>query len=110
MRTTETTNEGDKTMRTITIGECQFLTQGCSPEDVTEWKEKLRIVKRRALGRNVLVVARTRIEGKWAAYIDAVPGRNHAHEEAAVLDHGTKLLEEVARVLFPQFDDIPYAK
>ena len=68
------------------------------------------VVHRRALARNVLAVARTRIEGAWGAYIDAVSGVNHDDEQGAVLDHGTKLLPEIARVLFWQFENIPYAR
>ena len=64
----------------------------------------------RALANKVLVVARTRIEGTWAAYCDAVPGNNHDVERHAVLENGDKLLEEVARVLFPMFKDLPYAR
>lgn len=67
------------------------------------------IIQRHALARNVLAVAKTRIEGRWAAYVDAVDGQNHQHEQPAVLHHGTKLPEEVAKVLFPVFAEIPYA-
>ncbi len=63
----------------------------------------------RALSRRVLVVAHTRVECAWCAYCDAVPGINHDREIQPVLDHGSKLLEGVARALFPRFDDVPYA-
>ena len=63
-----------------------------------------------ALAREVLVVACTRIEGTWAAYCGAVPGHNHDIEHNAVLANGDKLMEDVARVLFPTFDDLPYAR
>ncbi len=66
-------------------------------------------IRRRALATRVLVVARTRIEGTWAAYCDAVPGDDHDREEHAVLNHGTKVHEPWARVIFPEFDDVPYA-
>ena len=62
-----------------------------------------------ALASKVLVVAKTRVEGTWAAYCDAVPGDNHEAESISVLENGDKLMEEVARVLFPEFKDIPYA-
>ena len=63
----------------------------------------------RALACRVLVVATTRVEFAWCAYCDAVPGINHDSEADAVLDHGSKLSEKLARVLFPQFEEIPYA-
>uniref|UniRef100_A0A6M3K654 Uncharacterized protein n=1 Tax=viral metagenome TaxID=1070528 RepID=A0A6M3K654_9ZZZZ len=75
-----------------------------SPED--DWHP---VVRNHALARRVLVVARTRIEGKWAAYIDAVPGQDHAREVAQVLRSGDKLPEHIAKVLFPYFEGIPYA-
>ena len=67
------------------------------------------IVRRRALASRVMAVARTRVECAWAAYIDAVPGYDHRTEHTAVLDHGSKLDESVARVLFPEFAEVPYA-
>ena len=68
------------------------------------------VVTRRALARRVLAIARTRIEGSWAAYIDAVPGINHELEQDEVLHNGEKLMEETARSLFPSFNEIPYAR
>jgi hypothetical protein len=62
-----------------------------------------------ALAMCVLVVAKTRVECAWAAYIDAVPGENHKIEQAAVLAHGNKLPERLARAIYPQLKDIPYA-
>lgn len=67
------------------------------------------VIRRRALASRVLVVARTRIEGTWAAYCDAVPGYDHDNEERAVLLRGDKLPERVAAALFPEFDGVPYA-
>ena len=78
-----------------------------TPEEARAWKP---IVRRVALHRQVLAVARTRIEGAWAAYIAPVPGMNHDDEEDEVLRHGSKLLEDVAIALFPIFQDIPYAR
>lgn len=66
-------------------------------------------VARRALSMRVLVVARTRVEGTWRAYCDSVPGFRHSDEMEAVLDHGDDIGEKFARVLFPEFDDLPYA-
>ena len=62
-----------------------------------------------ALARRVLVVAKTRVECAWAAYIDAVPGENHDRERLAVLAKGSKLPEVLARILFPVFEGVPYA-
>ena len=67
------------------------------------------ITSKHALARKVLCVAKTRIEGSWAAYCDAVPGIDHSREMAEVLRAGDKLGERIARHLFPQFDGIPYA-
>ena len=76
-------------------------------EELKDWSPYIRTC---SLASKVLVVAKTRIEGTWAAYCDAVPGNNHDIERLAVLENGDKLTEEVARVLFPMFDDLPYAR
>ena len=73
----------------------------------TEFKPEIR---RRALAMRVLAVAQTRIEGAWKAYVDAVPGIRHVDEISGVLQNGTELREEMARLLFPEFDDVPYAR
>jgi hypothetical protein len=77
-----------------------------TPEEARNWAPTIR---RRALAQRVLAVATTRIEGCWAAYIDAVPGHDHKIEAADVLDYGSKLPAEYARVLFPEFADLEYA-
>jgi len=66
------------------------------------------IIRTCSLAMKVLVVARTRIEGSWSAYCDAVPGNNHDVERAAVLANGCKISEGVARAMFPMFDELPY--
>lgn len=68
------------------------------------------MVRVHPLASKVLAVAATRVEGTWAAYCDAVPGINHHSEAGAVLTSGDKLMEEVARVLFPGFDEVPYSR
>jgi len=68
------------------------------------------VIIRGALATRVLVVAKTRIEGTWAAYVDAVPGVNHDVEQYEVLEYGTKLPEQIARFLFPMFADKEYAR
>jgi hypothetical protein len=80
--------------------------QACDERLNAEWQP---VVRWRALSAKVIVVARTRIEGRWAAYIDAVPGKDHYDEYAAVLDYGAKLEARIARALFPMFDEVPYA-
>jgi hypothetical protein len=65
---------------------------------------------RRALDRNVLVVVRVGQADDWAAYIGAVPGKNHDHEEEIVAREGSKLPRETATLLFPQFDPAKYRK
>ena len=79
------------------------------PKSVEEAQAFLPHTEWRALAPRVLVVAKTRVECAWAAYIDAVPGRNHDEEAGEVLDYGAKLPEEVARLLFPRFEGVPYA-
>lgn len=67
------------------------------------------IIHRQALASRVLVVAKTRIECAWSAYVDAVPGVDYDREEEAVLRRGTRVGESLARLLFPRFNEIPYA-
>lgn len=78
-----------------------------TPEEARAWTP---IVRRLALHRQILAVARTRIEGKWAAYIAPVPGVDHSIEQGDVLSTGRKLPESIARCMFGQFDELPYAR
>lgn len=61
-----------------------------------------------ALDMRVLVVAREGGIRDWAAYIGAVPGEDHDLEWEEVARHGSKLSEELARVLFPSFRRLRY--
>lgn len=79
------------------------------PKSMKEAQAFEPIVARFSLAMRVLVVANTRQESAWSAYIDAVPGMSHKLEQDAVLLYGTKLPEATARTLFPRFDDIRYA-
>ena len=72
--------------------------------------EFIRSIQTFALAQRVLAVATTRVEGSWCAYIDAVPGNCHAEEADDVLRYGDKLPEPVARIIFPSFSDLFYAK
>ena len=79
------------------------------PDDPSEcrgWEPQVAVF---ALSRRVLVVANTRIEGRWKAYIDAVPGEDHDKEWQDVRRHGGTVPHEIARVMFLAFADIPYA-
>jgi hypothetical protein len=67
------------------------------------------VIHYRVLSMRVLAVAMTRVEGTWAAYVDAVPGQNHDAEYHDVLESGTKLWEPWARAIFHEYKDLPYA-
>ncbi len=75
-------------------------------EQAREWQPEIR---RRALASTVLCVAKTRVEVGWAAYCAGVSGHNHDNEWRAVLSQGSKLDERIARVIFPEFDDVRYS-
>lgn len=79
------------------------------PKSMKEAQAFKPIVIQYPLAMRVLVVAKTRIESAWCAYVDAVPGMNHDLEKDAILLYGTKLPENTARTLFPRFEDIRYA-
>ena len=63
-----------------------------------------------ALSVNVLAVARTRIEGAWAAYIGVANSYRHEDDRDSILNYGAKLREPVARAIFPMFKGVPYAR
>jgi len=67
----------------------------------------MQVIAYRALAEKVLVVAVRRQIG-WCAYCDAVAGENHEQEFQAIVYDGCKLLENVARAIFPQFSNITY--
>jgi hypothetical protein len=87
-----------------TIGEFQFPE---TSEEVSAWKP---LVIWRPLARRVLAVATTRRDGKWRAYCDAVPGRNHDDETELVLYQGCPLPRDVARALFPGLSKLAYGE
>jgi len=90
----------------VYIGTFWFPDQG-DRAACKAWRPTIRIS---VLASRVLAVASTRIEGKWKAYCDAVAGENHDREWQEVLDQGCKLREDIARLIFPIFEGIPYAK
>lgn len=63
-----------------------------------------RILDWKALAVRVLAVAMEGEIGDWAAYIDAVPGREHKLELEEVMKSGMKLDKKVAAALFPKLD------
>jgi len=73
---------------------------------MSEFKPKMFV---RAIHRQVLVVARTRIEGTWKAYVFPVPGSDHEAEKHLWREHGSQLDESTARTLFGHMEDIPYS-
>lgn len=91
------------------IESCQSSCELISQSFAEAQKPMPIVVRIRPLSKRVLAVARTRIEGKWAAYIDSVPGHSHEEEMDEVLRSGVKLPIEVAKSLFPEFENIPYA-
>lgn len=61
-----------------------------------------------ALGNRVLAFATAnKIVGDWAAYIDAVQGENHDREFEELLKErrSNKLSHEIAKFIFPYFDE-----
>ncbi len=77
-----------------------------TPDEAREWQPYQRY---RALASTALVVATTRIEGCWKAYCMGVPGMTHDNEWREVLAHGDELEAEVAKVIFPELKEVPYA-
>ena len=78
-----------------------------SREELDNWNPEQ---YRRMLHRQVMVVARTRIERRWKAYCFPVPGLNHDDEEYLWESEGVAIPEAVARALFPFFKDLKYSK
>jgi len=64
---------------------------------------------RRMLHRQVMVLARIRVEGAWKAYCFPVPGQNHDAEEHLWENEGAQMTEWEARPLFGFLEDVPYA-
>jgi len=60
------------------------------------------------LAYDVIAVAVAGYARDWAAYIGAVAGINHSLEYRAVAKDGSKLSEEVAKILFPCWKGLRY--
>jgi hypothetical protein len=76
-------------------------------EELNDWIPATRYV---ALNRDVLCVATTRAEGTWKAYCAAVPGQNHDEEWQAVLAQGCPMMADIAKIVFPDFAILSYAR
>ena len=87
------------------LGKFQYVFPE-TPEEAKTWTPD---IEYKALASKVLVAAKTRVEGTWKAYCDAIPGKKHSEEWQEVLKHGDQLSEKVARAIFPRFEGIPYA-
>lgn len=78
-------------------------------EEAAHWP-KSKLIRYRALHSRVLAVFVPRIEGAFSVYVTPVPGENHDEESRQLWQvHGSKLSERVARAIFSDYDDLPYA-
>ena len=80
------------------------------PKSVEEARSWEPIIRRRALHRNILVVAKTRVEVGWKAFIAPVAGINHDDEWEGVATTGTDIGEILARAMFPEFEGVRYSR
>ncbi len=63
----------------------------------------------RALDARVVMVRSVTVGIDWRVYIGAVPGICHADEYMIVVDHGTKVSQEMAEACFgKRTDKLPY--
>tara|TARA_R110000782_G_scaffold172672_2_gene264278 strand:+ start:376 stop:606 length:231 start_codon:yes stop_codon:yes gene_type:complete len=62
------------------------------------------------LHRQVMVIARMRVEGTWKAYCFPVPGLNHDDEEYLWEIDGVQLNEKEARSMFGFLENVPYSR
>lgn len=61
-----------------------------------------------ALATKVIAFAVANVSvGDWAAYIDAVPGKDHDKEFEQLLKkrRSTKLSHDIAKIIFPSYDE-----
>jgi hypothetical protein len=72
------------------------------------------VVKHKAIHRQVLLIAATRADNTWKAYVHPVEGKSHEPEAAKAYEEGqgSALSESQARVFFnyPPFSDMKYSK
>ena len=89
-----------------TIGPFTFPDQS-SREEAEAWEQTVCYL---ALHRTFLLIATTRIEGKWKCYGTPVPGHSHEREKLLWKREGLDVGEAIARAAFPRFAAIPYAR
>ena len=65
---------------------------------------------RHMLHRQVMVIAKIRVEGTWKAYCFPVPGQNHDDEEYLWETEGVQLNELEARAMFGFLENVPYSR
>ena len=63
-----------------------------------------------ALTTKIIVVAETREDGTWKACIGPRDPLRPKYEMPLILGLGTAVYEPIARVLFPHFKKLPYAR
>lgn len=78
-----------------------------TPAEANLWQF---IIIYRALHSEVLMVAKSRIEGNWSCYCTPVPGLCHEQEKHLWESHGTKVRESIARAIFPEYAEVEYAE
>ena len=78
-----------------------------SVEEANAWTPYTRYI---ALHRNVLVVAKTRVEVGWKACCGTVPGENHDNEWQEILYFGDDVGERIARAMFPELEGVRYSR
>ena len=77
-------------------------------DEVECWEPAVRV---HWLARDVIAVAKARVEGAWACYIRAAPSiYNEQRSNVAALYDGDKQPENIARAIFPEFEGVPYAR
>ena len=69
-----------------------------------------RTVYRHMLHRQVMVIAKIRVEKTWKAYCFPVPGQNHDAEEYLWETEGVQLNEREARAMFGFLENVPYSR
>lgn len=68
--------------------------------------QRVDIVRWTAVGIKTVLAVAVRIDGtgEWCAYIGTVPGVDHVSESLEVSMYGGKLLEPIARAIFPRME------
>lgn len=90
------------------IGRFGFPGPDSTREEINTWEPTMWV---RGMHTHVVAVGRSRIEGAWACYIVWLPKScdNHLRGAEEHWGDGAKADEALARLLFPQFEGVPYA-